>query len=62
MYLFQQTTPIKYEENVQRFEIEYMNKVFVDLKKSNIDSEINFYKEFTKAIERKQFYIKGYLT
>ena len=53
MYTFNQQVEIKYSQNVQRHEIPHMNDVFVDLKNSNIDTKIKFYKEFTTAIGRK---------
>ena len=62
MYTFNQQAEIKYSQNVQRYEIPHMNDVFVGLKNSNIDSEINFYKEFTTPIGRNHFYVKGFLT
>ena len=60
MYTFSQHAEIKYSQNVQRHENPHMNDVFVGLKKSTIDSEIKFYKEFTTAIGRKDFYVKGF--
>ena len=39
-----------------------MNDIFVELQESTIDSDIKFYKEFTTAIGRKDFHVKGFLT
>ena len=60
MYTFHQKVETKYNENAQRFEIEYMNDVFVGLKNSIIDSDMTFYEDFTTAIGRNQLYVKGF--
>ena len=62
MFTYSQHAKIKYSQNVQRHEIPHMNDVFVGLKNSNIDSDMTFYEDFTTAIGRKQFYVKGFLT
>ena len=62
MYTFHQQADLKYDENVQRFEMKHMNDVFVRLKNSNIDPDKLFYKKITTAIGRNQFYVKGFLT
>ena len=38
-----------------------MSKIILGIKNSVIDSEIEWYTVFTKAIERKEFYVKVYL-
>ena len=52
MYLYEQNTHIRSEENIQRYEIRHMNKMTIGIKNSVIDSEIKQYEEFIKAIER----------
>ena len=39
-----------------------MNRIILEIKNSVIDSEIKWYKQFTKAIGRREFYVKDYLT
>ena len=39
-----------------------MNRIILEIKNSVIDSEIKWYKQFTKTIGRREFYVKGYLT
>ena len=46
---------------MQRYKIRHINKIILGIKNSVIDSEIKN-KEFTKAIGRQNFYVKGYLT
>ena len=62
MYLYYQNVDIVCQYNVQRLEIPHMNKIFLEIKDSIIDSDISWYKQFTQAIGRQEFYVKGYLT
>ena len=62
MYLCHQNANIVREFNVQRLEIPHMNRIFVEIKDSIIESDIRWYRQFTQAIGRQEFHVKGYLT
>jgi len=62
LYLFYQNAKIVRESNVQRFEIKNMNEIFVEIKDSKIESDRKWYRQFTQAIGRQEFYVKGFLT
>ena len=53
MYLYYQNVNIVRQFNVQRLEIPHMNKIFLEIKDSIIDSDISWYRQFTQAIERQ---------
>ena len=62
MYLYHQNTNIVRDFNVQRLEIPHMNSIFLEIKDSIIESDIRWYRQFTQAIGRQEFHVKGYLT
>ena len=62
LYLFYQDAKIVRKSNVQRYEIDNINEIFVDIHDSIIESDKKWYKEFTQAIGRQEFHFKGYLT
>ena len=62
MYLYHQNANIVRDFNVQRLESPHINRIFVETKDSIIDSEIRWYRQFTQAIGRQEFRVKGYLT
>ena len=62
MYLYHQIANIVRDFNVQRLESPHINRIFVETKDSIIDSEIRWYRQFTQAIGRQEFHVKGYLT
>ena len=39
-----------------------MNKIFLEIKDSIIESDIRWYRQLTQAIGRQEFHVKGYLT
>ena len=62
LYLFYQDAKIVRKSNVQRYEIDNINEIFVDIHDSIIESDKKWYKEFTQAIGRQEFHVKGFLT
>ena len=60
MFTYSQHAKIKYSQNVQRHEIPHMNDVFVGLKKSTIDSEIEFIKSLLQPLEEIISMLKGF--
>ena len=62
LYLYYQEANIAYDSNVQRLEIEEMNEIIVKIKDSIIESDRKWYKQFTQAIGRQEFHVKGFLT
>ena len=62
MYLYYQNVDIVRKYNVQQLEIPHMNRLFLEINDSTIDSDINWYRKFTQAIGRQEFHVKGYLT
>ena len=62
LYLYHQNANIVRDFNVQRLEIPHMNKIFLEIKDSIIESNIRWYRHFTQAIGRQEFHFKGYLT
>ena len=48
--------------NVHRYELIVINQTFRDIKNSRNDSDVKWYKEFTNAIWRQEFYVKYFLT
>ena len=58
MYLYEQKVIIRRNENVQRLEIRQMNSKILEINNSVIDSEIKWYKEFTKLLEDKNSMLK----
>ena len=61
IYLYHQNVNIDRQFNVQRLEIPHMNRIFLEIKDSIIDSDIRWYRQFTQAIGRQIFHVKGYL-
>ena len=62
LWLYYQEANIVYDSNVQRLEIEEMNEIIVKIKDSIIESDRKWYKQFTQAIGRQEFHVKGFLT
>ena len=62
LFLYHQNANIVFEFNVQRYEIPHMNQIFVEIKDSIIESDIEWYRQFTQAIGRQEFHVKGFLT
>ena len=53
MYLYYQNVDIVRQYNVQQLEIPHMNRIFLEIKDSIIDSDISWYRQFTQTIERQ---------
>ena len=62
LYLFYQKAKIARDSNVQRYEIPNMNEIFLEIKDSIIESDRKWYRQFTQAIGRQEFHVKGFLT
>ena len=62
MYLYYQNVDIVRQYNVQRLEIPHINKIFLEIKDSIIESDIRWYRQLTQAIGRQEFHVKSYLT
>ena len=62
LFFYHQNANIVRKFNVQRLEIPYMNKIFLEIKDSIIESDIRWYRQFTQAIGRQEFHVKGYST
>ena len=62
LYLFYQKAKIARDSNVQRYEIPNMNEIFLEIKDSIIESDRRWYRQFTQAIGRQEFHVKGFLT